>query len=85
MNKHNEGYRSGEHTWSMGVNQFSDGTRPATGGLCMRTMPLVVSEELSVIESPSDSIQVHVANDEEWEKYKLIFNKKYAPEDEHLK
>jgi hypothetical protein len=31
VNAHNDGYRNGEHTWSMGINQFADGTKPATG------------------------------------------------------
>ena len=75
VNKHNQGYLNGEHTWTMGINQFSDGTSPAFGDFTPENVGLPVIEVVEVYE----------ANDEEWEKYKLKHEKKYTKEEELLK
>ena len=66
VNKHNEEYKSGIHSWQMGINQFADGTMPSMG--------LLLPEPVEIV--------VYLANDEEWEKYKLKYNKNYTPEEE---
>ena len=75
MNKHNEGYRSGEHHWFMTLDQFSDGTMPEIS----RCAPFLQ------LELNSEPIQAYVANDEEWEAFKTKFNKIYSQEEENLK
>ena len=79
MNKHNEGYRSGEHHWFMSLDHFSDGTEPEMSK-CPPYFPPAKVED-GAIPEPVE-IKVYVANDEEWEKYKSNFNKNYTPEEE---
>jgi hypothetical protein len=33
VNKHNQEFDEGKHSFKMGINQFSDGSKPATGCL----------------------------------------------------
>ena len=83
MNKHNEGYRKGEHTWSMGVNQFSDGTRPQMSNCQKNDIP---PPQVEFVPEPNpECVEPYVANDEEWEKYKVQFDKVYNTEEEPLK
>ena len=39
INKHNQEYKEGKHTYTQGVNQFADGTKPAFGGRMMPPKP----------------------------------------------
>ena len=80
----------------MGINHFSDGTRPAMGCfdmdppkmvVCYREPEIILETPLELIPEPIvvEEVPVHVANDEEWDKYKLKFNKVYESEEEPLK
>ena len=66
MNKHNDGYNKGVHTWTQGINKFSDGTAPGKGYLS----PLKIS------------IEEYVASKQTWEDYKQKWNKVYTVAEE---
>ena len=96
VNKHNENYKLGGASFTMGINHFSDGTRPAMGCfdidppvmvVCYRGPEIVLEApyEYELIPEPILIEEVHVANDEEWEKYKTKFNKVYESEEEPSK
>ena len=80
----------------MGINHFSDGTRPAMGCFDMDPPKMVVCyrEPEIILETPLElsskphligEVPVHVANEDEWEAYKIKFNKVYESEEEPLK
>ena len=68
---HNEHYKNGVEFYSMSINQFSDGTNPFLGAKAI----------IPVIEE----IEIYLANDDEWEKYKSKHEKVYSKEEEPLK
>ena len=59
MNKHNEGYKNGEHTFTMGINQFSDGTRPARGLITPQQFQQAKQEYLAqqALEEQPENVQ----------------------------
>ena len=59
----------------MGINQFSDGTQPFMGCIIPENIGIPVIEE----------IEIYLANDDEWEKYKSKHEKVYSKEEEPLK
>jgi len=88
VNKHNEEYARGVHTWWQGVNKFSDGTVPGKGLLrpAPDVLPVPTSVKLDVLkEATVTSGDLYAADDESWIKYKLKFNKVYTKEEEPLK
>ena len=70
VNKHNLEYSQGIHTHLLAVNQFADGTNVYNG---LRT------------KKPERIVEVHVANNETWAKYKERFNKKYTSTEEPIR
>jgi hypothetical protein len=65
VNKHNLEYKAGIHSHYLGVNQFSDGTRPGMG--------LLQKPYIS-----SNVVQFYDASDKSWAEYKVKFDKNYT-------
>ena len=77
MNKHNELYVQGIHSWAKGINQFSDGTRPGKGFL-PRPNKLKTIETTTTTILSSDAVQFYDASDKSWAEYKVKFDKNYT-------
>lgn len=68
VNEHNEEYNAGNHSWTQGINQFSDGTLPAKG---------LLGQDRFLNEPV-----VYEASNQTWEGYKKKFNKNYTTVEE---
>lgn len=97
-NRHNEEYAQGVHSWTKGVNQFSDGTRPGKGykGLKPRVRPEgkrpnIAPQFLDGVQNQRfgepavNSVAFYDATNKTWEEYKVKFNKNYTKEEESLR
>lgn len=95
-NRHNEGYAQGVHSWTKGVNQFSDGTRPGKGLLQPRPIlenkrPNIAPQFLGDVQNQrfgepvANEVEYYVTTNKTWEEYKLKFNKKYTNDEEPLR
>lgn len=73
VNIHNAQFNVGKQSYSQGINQFSDGTKPGLGLLQPR--PFISSK----------AVEFYVASNKTWEEYKAKFNKNYTAEEEPLR
>ena len=77
MNKHNLEYKAGIHSHYLGVNQFSDGTRPGMG-LLKPTFHFKANISFQKPYFFSNVVQFYDASDKSWAEYKVKFDKNYT-------
>ena len=71
---------AGKETYTKGINQFADGSRPFTG--LIRPGYRKITKNQPIFNSSPVNNDLYQANNETWNQYKKRFNKNYTQEEE---